>query len=482
MSALFSERATVLLWRRIWLALAESQRELGVPIDETQLAVLRANLERIDFERAAELEGELRHDVMAHIHAFGEAAPEARGILHLGATSADVTDNANLLQLRDALDLVRRRLLDVVRPLTAFARAWRDVPTLGFTHFQAAQPTTVGKRACLWIQDLLFDLAEVERRLEDLRLRGFKGATGTQASFLALFGGDASKVEELERLVCARLGFDRSYPVTGQTYPRKVDAFVLAALNGLGQSCAKFAHDLRLLQHLREVEEPFGSRQVGSSAMPYKRNPMRAERMSGLARFLMVTTQNAEWTAASQWLERTLDDSANRRLALPEAFLAADALLLLYRNVVEGLEVRPAQIAERLRRELPFLASEVLLAEGVKRGGSRQDLHEALRRVARAALGDESRETAALRGRAAPRSAGADGAARNEESAGERFLAGLVADPGVPFDRAELERLLDPRAFTGLAAEQVERYLDEEVEPLLAARSALTARRAEIQV
>jgi adenylosuccinate lyase len=481
MSALFSERATALLWRRIWLALAESQRELGLPIAAGQIAALRANLERIDFERAAALEGELRHDVMAHIHAFGEAAPAARGVLHLGATSADITDNANLLQLRDALDLVRRRLLDVLRPLSAFARAWRDVPTLGFTHFQPAQPTTVGKRACIWIQDLLFDLAEVERRLEDLRLRGFKGATGTQASFLALFDGDAEKVDELERLVCARLGFDRSYPVTGQTYPRKVDALVLSALDGLGQSCARFAQDLRLLQHLRELEEPFGAGQVGSSSMPYKRNPMRAERMSGLARFLMVTTQNADWTAASQWLERTLDDSANRRLALPEAFLAADALLLLYRSIVEGLEVRPAQIAERLRRELPFLASEVLLAEGVKRGGSRQALHETLRRLARSALGDAGRDAAALRGRKAARR-GRTAEDRRGDEAGERFLAGLAADPSVPFERAELERLLDARVFTGLAARQVERFLDEEVEPLLAARSALTARRSEIQV
>jgi adenylosuccinate lyase len=419
---------------------------------------------------------------MAHIHAFAEAAPAARGVLHLGATSADVTDNANLLQLRDALDLVRRRLVDVLRPLSAFARAWRDFPTLGFTHFQAAQPTTVGKRACLWIQDLLFDLEEVERRLEELRLRGLKGATGTQASFLALFDGDAEKVDDLERRFCARLGFDRTYPVTGQTYPRKVDALVLSALDGLAQSCAKFAQDLRLLQHLREVEEPFGAGQVGSSAMPYKRNPMRAERMSGLARFLMLTTQNAGWTAAAQWLERTLDDSANRRLALPESFLTADALLVLYRNIVEGLEVRPTAIAGRLRRELPFLASEVLLAEGVKRGGSRQELHETLRRLARGAWGDDGDDAVALRGRKPPRRARAGREERRDEDPGERFLAGLVADRSVPFDRAELERLLDPQAFTGLAARQVERFLDEEVEPLLAARSALTARRTEVQV
>jgi adenylosuccinate lyase len=461
MSALFSERATALLWRRIWLALAESQRELGVPIREAQIRALRQNLESVDFARAAELERELRHDVMAHIHAYAEAAPDARGILHLGATSADITDNANLIQLRDALDLVRRRLLDVLRPLTEFARERASLPTLGFTHFQAAQPTTVGKRACLWIQDLLLDLAELERRLEEIRLRGFKGATGTQASFLALFGGDAEKVEELERRVCARLGFDRTYAVTGQTYPRKVDALALATLDGIGQSCAKFATDLRLLQHLRELEEPFGARQVGSSAMPYKRNPMRAERMSGLSRFLMVTTQNAGWTAASQWLERTLDDSANRRLAVPEAFLAADALLVLYRGIVEGLEVRPAAIARHLRRELPFLASELLLAEGVRRGGNRQELHEALRRAAGSA-----------------RVAEEDGG----PAAGERFLAELAGDRSVPFDRAELDALLDPETFTGLAALQVERFLAEEVDPVLSARSGLTAGSAETLV
>jgi len=458
MSELFSERATVLLWRRIWLALAESQRELGVEILESQTAALRANLERIDFERAAAYERELRHDVMAHIHAFGEVAPEARPILHIGATSADITDNANLIQLREALDLLRRRLLDVVRPLADFARRWRGVATLGYTHLQVAQPTTVGKRACLWIQDLLLDLTELERRLEELSLRGLKGATGTQASYLALFDGNAQKVEELERRVCARLGFDRVYPVTGQVYPRKVDAFVLSALCGIGQSCAKFAQDLRLLQHLHELEEPLEPRQVGSSAMPYKRNPMRAERMSGLARYLMVVTQNAGWTAAAQWLERTLDDSANRRLALPEAFLTADALLILYRNIVEGLEVRSEVIAERLRRELPFLASEVLLAEGVRRGGDRQALHEAIRHHARAAYG------------------------MDDSGSGGRFLADLAADARVPFDRIELDDLLAPEAFIGLAPAQVDRFLAEVVEPILDARSGLSARREEITV
>ncbi|MBA2565905.1 MAG: adenylosuccinate lyase [Gemmatimonadetes bacterium] len=467
MSVIFSERRTVLLWRRIWLALAETQRELGVDIREEQLAALRANVDRIDFEAAAAHERELRHDVMAHVHAYGDAAPAARGVLHLGATSADITDNANLLQLREALELVRGRVLDVLRPLAAFARRWAELPTLGFTHFQAAQPTTVGKRACLWIQDLLLDLAEVERRTAGLRLRGFRGATGTQASFLALFDGDAGRVEELERRMCARLGFGGTYAVTGQTYPRKVDALVLDALSGVGQSCAKFAHDLRLLQHLHEVEEPFGERQIGSSAMPYKRNPMRAERMSGLARWLIVTAQNAGWTAAGQWLERTLDDSSNRRLALPEAFLSADALLVLYRDVVEGLAVSPEAIRERLRTELPFLASEMLLAEGVKRGGDRQSLHEAIRRHSLAARGPD---------------ANGDREAASSGGPAERFLAALESDDRFPFGPGELAALLTPEAFTGLAAEQVERFLTDEVDPLLEARSSVSVAKGEVRV
>ena len=489
MSELFSERATVLLWRRIWLALAESQRELGVPIRESQTAALRAGLEDIDLERAARYERELRHDVMAHIHAFGDAAPEAMPILHLGATSADITDNANLIQLRDALDLVRRRLLDVLRPLAEFARERRAQPTLGYTHLQAAQPTTVGKRACLWIQDLLLDLCEVERRLEELRLRGLRGATGTQASFLALLDGDAEKVEDLERRFCARLGFDRTYPVTGQTYPRKVDALVLSALGGIGQSCGKFAHDLRLLQHLHEIEEPFADRQVGSSAMPYKRNPMLAERMSGLSRYLMVLVQNAGWTAAGQWLERTLDDSSNRRLALPEAFLSCDALLILYRRIAEGLEVRSGVVAGRLRRELPFLASEVLLAEGVKRGGDRQELHEAIRRHARAARG-ATEASAGGEGRAQGDAEAEDdgdrglepGLGRGSRDPAERFLEGLAADDLVPFERSELEALLHPESFIGLAGEQVDRFLTEVVDPTLEARSGLSARREDVNV
>jgi adenylosuccinate lyase len=472
MSALFSERATVLLWRRIWLALAESQRELGLPIQERQIRALRSNLERIDFARTAEYERELRHDLMAHLRGFGDTAPDARSILHLGATSSDITDNANLIQLREALDLVRRRLLDVLRPLAGFAREHRDVATLGYTHLQAAQPTTVGKRACVWLQDLLLDLSEIERLLAELRLRGLKGATGTQASYLALFDGDAEKVEELELRFSAKLGFDRTYGVTGQTYPRKVDAMLLGALCGIGQSCAKFAHDMRLLQHLHEMEEPFEEGQVGSSAMPYKRNPMRAERMSSLSRYLMVVAQNGGWTAAGQWLERTLDDSANRRLALPEAFLAADALLILYRNIVEGLDVSVEVIQARLKRELPFLASEYLLAEGVRRGGDRQELHEALRRHARAAR------------RSSGDAGGGDGGERDTGSGdpGELFLERLAADASIPFDRRELEQLLTPQALTGLAAEQVGHFLELEVEPALAARSELTAGREEVVV
>jgi adenylosuccinate lyase len=493
MSAIFSERVMVLLWRRIWLALAESQRELGLDIREEQIAALRTGLEKIDFERAEEYERELRHDVMAHIRAFGDVAPGAAGILHLGATSADITDNANLLQLRDGLDLLRRRILDVFRPLARFAREHRSLPTLGYTHFQPAQPTTVGKRACLWLQDLLTDLGELERQLEELSLKGLKGATGTQASYLALFGGDAQKVEELERLVCARLGFDRAYPITGQTYPRKVDALVLNSVGGIGQSASKFSQDLRLLQHLNELLEPFATGQVGSSAMPYKRNPMRAERMGGLARHLMVLVQNAGWTAAGQWLERSLDDSANRRLALPESFLTADAILILYRDVVEGLEVRADVIERHLRAELPFLASEVLLAEGVRRGKGRQELHRILHQHTRAAVAGESDgggEIGRRRGGSRDARKGSPGTRKNAASAagparreaGERFLEALAADEAVPFDRRELDGMLAPEAFVGLAALQVERFLDEVVEPVLSVRSQLTAKQEQVRV
>ncbi|HUF11474.1 MAG TPA: adenylosuccinate lyase [Longimicrobiales bacterium] len=445
MSGIFSPSRKFGTWRRLWLALAESQRELGLPVSEEALAQLRAHLDDVDLQRAGQLERELRHDVMAHVHLLGEAAPAARGIIHLGATSAFVTDNTELIQQRDALSLVRRRLVAVIAALADFARAHRALPTLGFTHFQPAQPTTVGKRACLWLQDLLLDLEEVEHRLSTLRFRGVRGTTGTEASFLELFGGDHAKVVELNRRVAARMGFERLFQVTGQTYPRKVDYAVLATLAGIATSSSKFAHDLRLLAHLREVEEPFEEKQIGSSAMAYKRNPMRSERISALTRHVITLSLDPAFTAATQWLERTLDDSANRRIAIPEAFLGIDATLLLQHNIAAGLVVRPGVIRRHLEEELPFLATEAILMRAVRAGGDRQELHERIRRHALAA------------------------ANRMKDEGGENdLIARIEGDGAFGLDREELASALDPRLHIGRAPEQVDAMLAEWVEPVLA--------------
>ncbi|MEX0842935.1 MAG: adenylosuccinate lyase, partial [Gemmatimonadota bacterium] len=366
-------------WRRLWLALAESQRELGLEIPAAALEQMRAGMTELDLARASEYERRFRHDVMAHVHLFGDVAPAARGIIHLGATSAFISDNTDLILHRDALTLVRARLIRTVSALADFAREHRDLPTLGYTHFQPAQPTTVGKRATLWLQDLLLDLEELEFRLSSLRFRGVRGTTGTQASFLELFQGDHGKVEELDRLVGEKLGFPRSYGVSGQTYPRKVDMGVLATLAGIGASLSKFGNDLRLLAHLREVEEPFEEEQIGSSAMPYKRNPMRAERICALARHVITLAQDPAHTAATQWLERTLDDSANRRLSIPDAFLTLDGTLTLAENVAGGLRVHPAVVRRNLEEHLPFMGMEALLMRAVQKGGDRQELHERIR-------------------------------------------------------------------------------------------------------
>jgi adenylosuccinate lyase len=389
---------------------------------------------------------------MAHLHAFAEHAPTAKPWLHLGATSCYVGDNTDLLIAAQALDLVVARLEAVIGALAAFARRWAELPTLGMTHFQPAQPTTVGKRACLWLQDLLLDRERLRFERGRLKLRGAKGTTGTQASFLELFAGDHEKVRELDRRVAAKLGFAATYPVTGQTYPRKVDAFLLDALSGVAQSSAKMAGDIRLLARLRELREPLAAGQVGSSAMPYKANPMRSERVTSLARWLISLAANPAHTAANQWLERTLDDSANRRLALPEAFLTADAILRIVHNVAAGLEVFPAMVRANLAAELPFMASEVILMEAVARGGDRQAAHERLRLHARAAT------TAVL-----------------EQGAPNPFLDLVAADPAIPLDRAELEQLLDPARFVGRAPAQVEEFLSAEVDPLLAAAGTLPA-------
>ncbi len=444
MSRIFSPAFKFNTWRRLWIALAESERELGLPIPEEAIAEMRAHLDEIDLGRAAELERRLRHDVMAHVHHYGEVAPKARAIIHLGATSAYVGDNADLIQHREALRLVRQRIVATVAALAGFARRYRDLPTLGFTHFQPAQPTTVGKRATLWIQDLLLDVEEVEHRLETLRFRGIRGTTGTEASFLELFEGDHAKVEELNRRVAGKMGFVELYPVTGQTYPRKVDYAFLATLAGVAASASKFANDLRLLQHLREVEEPFGAEQIGSSAMPYKRNPMRAERMNALSRHVIALSLDPAMTAASQWLERTLDDSANKRIAVPEAYLATDATLLLYHDVAAGLVVHEPVIRRHLEEELPFLATEAILMRGVKEGGDRQELHERMRRHSVAAANR-----------------------MKDEGAANDLVDRIAADEAFRLGRAEIEEILDPARHVGRARRQVDAFLAEAVEPVL---------------
>jgi adenylosuccinate lyase len=445
MSGIFSPAYKFRTWRRLWLALAEAEQELGLEIPDAALADMRAQLDNIDLRRAAEWEQRLRHDVMAHVHHFGEVAPAAKAVIHLGATSACITDNTELLQHRDALLLVRRRVIATVAALAGFARRYRDLPTLGFTHFQPAQPTTVGKRATLWIHDLLLDLEELDFRLANVRFRGVRGTTGTEASFLALFDGDGAKVDELNRRIAAKLGFDRLYAVTGQTYTRKSDYAYLATLAGLAMSASKFAHDIRLLQHLKEVEEPFEDEQVGSSAMAYKRNPMRAERITAIARHVIALTMDPAFTAATQWLERTLDDSANRRIAIPEAYLGTDAILLLMHNIAAGLVVRPGIIRRHLDDELPFMATETILMHAVRKGGDRQDLHERLRRHSIAA-GEVVKE-------------------RGEQN---DLADRIAADPAFGISRDELEAMLDPVRFTGRAAEQVDSFLHRAVEPVLA--------------
>ena len=434
------------LWRRLWVALAEAERELGAPIPAEAVEELRRRVDDIDFEAVASYERRFRHDVMAHVHAFGDAAPAARPFIHLGATSAFVTDNADLILMRRGLELLRGKIVRTLRALAAFARTWRAEPTLGYTHLQPAQPTTVGKRATLWMQDLLLDLADVRHRVATLPFRGVKGTTGTQASFLALFDGDHERVRRLDRLVSERMGFAESLAVTGQTYTRKLDAQALGVVAGIAASAAKFSGDVRLLQAFGEIEEPFGSEQIGSSAMAYKRNPMRCERIAGLARFVLSLEVNANQTHSVQFFERTLDDSANRRLAVPEAFLATDAILVLYESVAAGLQVHPARIRRRLEEELPFMVTEELLVRAVRGGADRQDAHERIRRA--------SLEAARARD---------GGAERND------LLDRLAADPVFALNTREIGELLDARRHVGRAPEQVDEFLDEVVEPALAA-------------
>lgn len=447
------------LWRRLWLALAEAERDLGVAIPADAITQMRDHLDDIDFAKVAEYEKRFRHDVMAHIHAFGDVAPAAKGVIHLGATSCFVTDNGDLIQMRRGLELLRARLVSVIRALAGFALAWKTEPTLGYTHLQPAQLTTVGKRATLWIQDLVLDLADLDHRLANIPMRGVKGTTGTQASFLELLGGDHAKVRELDAKVCHAMGFPGSIPVSGQTYSRKIDQQVLDVLAGIAASAAKFASDMRMLQSFGEIEEPFGKEQIGSSAMAYKRNPMRSERINSLARFVLSVTGTANETHSVQYFERTLDDSAIRRITIPEAFLATDAIVILLENVVSGLEVHPARIRARLNEELPFMATEALIVRAVNAGGDRQAVHEVIR----------VHSIAAAR-------------AMKDEGKANDMLERLAKDPAFPVPSEDLAAVTDPMRFVGRAPQQVDDFLAEVVEPILVAAGEAAPPKEEVRV
>ena len=445
MQNIFSNDRKFSTWRKLWIALAESEQELGLPISDEQIEEMKAQIDNIDYEKARQYESELRHDVMAHVHTFGDACPKAAGIIHLGATSCYVGDNTDIILMQSALLQIRNLLLNAVEALSEFAMEYKDIPTLAYTHFQAAQPTTVGKRACLWMNDLLFDIEQLDFQLNNLKLLGCKGTTGTGASFLELFDGDEEKVEQLEQKIAEKIGFSKCQSVSGQTYTRKADFAVLQVLSGIAQSASKFSSDIRLLSHLKEVDEPFEEKQIGSSAMAYKRNPMRSERIASLARFVICDLQNTAITASAQWFERTLDDSANKRLAVPEAFLATDAILNLYINVIRGLKVYPAVIKKHLDAELPFMATENILMYCVKtKGGDRQELHEAIRKHSIMAA-----EQVKLYG--------------NENDLIER----IRKDDTFGLTAMELEILLDPAKFTGMAKYQCEKFVNETVKPFL---------------
>ncbi|MEL4105751.1 adenylosuccinate lyase [Oscillospiraceae bacterium WX1] len=443
---LFSADKKFSTWRRLWLALARAEKQLGLEISDTQVDEMAAHLTDIDYQKAAEMEKKLRHDVMAHVHTFGDVCPAAFPIIHLGATSCYVGDNTDIILMRDGLRLLKSKLLGVIERLADFAEQYKNLPTLGFTHFQPAQLTTVGKRAALWLNEFVMDLDEVDFRLQTLKLLGSKGTTGTQASFMALFDGDHGKIKKLDALIAEEMGFDGVVPVSGQTYSRKTDAFVLGTLSGIAQSAAKFATDMRLLSHLKECEEPFEGKQIGSSAMPYKRNPMRCERICALSRYVIVDAQNAAITAQSQWFERTLDDSANKRLSVPEAFLAVDAILNICLNVANGIKVYPKVIDKHIREELPFMATENIMMQAVKKGGNRQELHEAIRVHSVAA-----------------------GSVVKEEGLANDLITRLANDPLFGLTEAEIQAELDPAKYIGRAPEQVTEFLESIVRPRLEA-------------
>lgn len=461
MQYIFSPDKKFSTWRKLWVALARAEMELGLPVTPEQVAELEAHITDIDYDKAAQYEKKLRHDVMAHVHTYGEACPKAMPIIHLGATSCYVGDNTDVILMREGLCLIRDELVRVLDRLSRFARRYKCVPTLGFTHFQPAQLVTVGKRATLWMNELLMDLADVEYRIASLKLLGCKGTTGTQASFLELFDGDHAKCRALDRKIAAEMGFDTTVPVSGQTYSRKMDYQVLSTLSGIAQSACKFATDLRLLCHLKEVEEPFEKNQIGSSAMPYKRNPMRCERICALARYVMADAVNPAVTASSQWFERTLDDSANKRLSVPEAFLAVDAILNIYANVADGLVVHEKVIEKHVLEELPFMASENILMDAVKRGGDRQVLHERIRVLSQQA-----------------------GTNVKDLGLPNDLIERIAGDPAFSMlRREELTAHLEPARYVGRCPEQVEEFLAEEVEPVLARYSqALAEQTVELKV
>lgn len=459
MKYLFSPDKKFRTWRRLWIALAEAEKELGLDITQEQIDELKANQDNINYDVAEEREKLVRHDVMSHVYAYGVQCPKAKGIIHLGATSCYVGDNTDIIIMTEAMQIVERKLVQVIRSLSKFADEYKNLPTLAFTHFQPAQPTTVGKRATLWIQDLLMDLEDVRYLLSKKKLLGSKGTTGTQASFLELFNGDHAKVRELDRKIAGKLGYDSCFPVSGQTYSRKLDSQFLNVLAGIAQSAAKFSNDIRLLQHLKEVEEPFEKNQIGSSAMAYKRNPMRSERMASLSRYVMIDVLNPYMTAATQWFERTLDDSANKRISVPEAFLGVDAILNLYMNISSGLVVYPKVIEKRLRSELPFMATENVMMDAVKRGGDRQELHERIREL--------SMQT---------------GYEIKVEGQENHLFEKIAQDPMFGVTLEQLEEHLKPENYVGRAPQQTEEFLTEYVQPMLALYEDLKDESAEINV
>lgn len=457
MSENFSDDKKFKTWRILWIALAEAEMELGLPVSLEQIDELREFKNNINYDVAEKKEHEVRHDVMAHIYAYGQQCPKAKPIIHLGATSCYVGDNTDIMIMADGLLLVKKKLLGCMRLLADFALKYKSLPTLGFTHLQPAQLTTVGKRACIWLQDLLMDYESLEFQLSTLKLLGVKGTTGTQASFLTLFNGDHDKVKQLDRKVVAKLGYEKSFSVTGQTYPRKLDSQIMNILSGIAQSAYKFSNDIRILQHLKEIEEPFETEQIGSSAMAYKRNPMRSERISSLARYAITTSLNPAITASTQWFERTLDDSANRRITIPQIFLTVDAILNLYANILDGLVVYENVIQKHINEELPFMATETILMEAVRKGGDRQDLHEKIRKY--------SMETA-----------------KNikEKGLNNDLLEKIIKDPCFLLDEQELKNILNATNFTGRSAQQVTEFIKDDIEPILQKNRRLVNKNNEV--